>query len=221
MRAKVGHDLERQRRERSVVRRRTRILLAIGQDALDGGNVERARQIIDHGVEQGLDALVLECRAAHDRDERHRKRTLADQLLEVRDRRLIAFEIRFHQVVVLLDGHLDQLAAILGGLLGEIVGDRLVFELRAERFFEPDDRAILDQIDQALEAAFHADREIQHRRTRAEALDDRVDAEIEVGAGAVELVDEAHPRHAILVGLAPHGLGLRHRARAANARLRW
>src|SRR6185369_2021373 len=30
-----------------------------------------------------------------------------------------------------------------------------------------------------------------------------------VRAGAVELVDEAHPRHAVLVGLAPHGLRLR------------
>jgi hypothetical protein len=30
----------------------------------------------------------------------------------------------------------------------------------------------------------------------------------EVGADAVHLVDEAHARHAVLVGLAPHGLGL-------------
>ena len=35
------------------------------------------------------------------------------------------------------------------------------------------------------------------------------DAVVEVGAGAVELVDEAHPRDAVLVGLAPDGLGLR------------
>jgi hypothetical protein len=33
--------------------------------------------------------------------------------------------------------------------------------------------------------------------------------EVEVGAGAVHLVDEADARHAVLVGLAPHGLGLR------------
>ena len=36
-----------------------------------------------------------------------------------------------------------------------------------------------------------------------------VDAAEEVGARAVELVDEAHARNAVLVGLAPHGLGLR------------
>ena len=36
-----------------------------------------------------------------------------------------------------------------------------------------------------------------------------VDAALEVGAGAVHLVDEADARHVILVGLAPHRLGLR------------
>ena len=34
-------------------------------------------------------------------------------------------------------------------------------------------------------------------------------AAVEVGAGAVKLVDEAHARHAVLVGLAPHGFRLR------------
>ena len=36
-----------------------------------------------------------------------------------------------------------------------------------------------------------------------------VDAALEARAHAVELVDEAHPRHLVLVGLAPDGLGLR------------
>ena len=46
-------------------------------------------------------------------------------------------------------------------------------------------------------------------RSRAEAAHDRLDAAVEVGAGAVQLVDEADPRHAVLVGLTPHRLGLR------------
>jgi hypothetical protein len=32
--------------------------------------------------------------------------------------------------------------------------------------------------------------------------------EVEIGAGAVHLVDEAHAGHLVFVGLAPHGLGL-------------
>jgi hypothetical protein len=38
---------------------------------------------------------------------------------------------------------------------------------------------------------------------------DGVDRVVEVGAELVHLVDEADARHAVLVGLAPHGLGLR------------
>src|SRR4029078_11305409 len=84
-----------------------------------------------------------------------------------------------------------------------------IFELRAEALFKPDDGAVLDQVDETLEAAFDADRKIQDRRARAEAVDDRLDAIIEIGTGTVELVDEAHPRNAILVGLTPHRLRLR------------
>ena len=47
------------------------------------------------------------------------------------------------------------------------------------------------------------------QRHRAEAIDDHVDGALEVRADAVHLVDEADARHAVLVGLAPHRLGLR------------
>jgi hypothetical protein len=43
---------------------------------------------------------------------------------------------------------------------------------------------------------------------RLEAVFDHLDGAVEVGADAVHLVDEAHARHAVLVGLTPHGLGL-------------
>jgi len=54
-----------------------------------------------------------------------------------------------------------------------------------------------------------ADRKLQHERGRVEALDHHVDALEEVGTRAVELVDEAHARYGVLVGLAPHRHGLR------------
>ena len=43
---------------------------------------------------------------------------------------------------------------------------------------------------------------------RAEAVDHRLHATVEVGADPVHLVDVGDPRHAVLVGLAPDGLGL-------------
>jgi hypothetical protein len=44
---------------------------------------------------------------------------------------------------------------------------------------------------------------------RAEAVDHRLHALLEVGADAVHLVDVGDARDAVLVGLAPDGLGLR------------
>ncbi len=62
---RIVHDLERERREGRVILRRTRVGGdAVELEALDVLDVERARQIVDDAVEQRLDALVLERRAA-------------------------------------------------------------------------------------------------------------------------------------------------------------
>ena len=66
----VGHDLERQRRERLVVGRLALdLLVALEGQAGDRGEVERAGQVVDDGVEQRLHALVLEGGAVEDRDD--------------------------------------------------------------------------------------------------------------------------------------------------------
>ena len=72
----------------------------------------------------------------------------------------------------------------------------------------PDQRLHLDQVDDADEVALHADRELDDGDGGAQAVLDHVDATGEVGADAVHLVDEADARHFVLVGLAPHRLGL-------------
>ena len=59
------------------------------------------------------------------------------------------------------------------------------------------------------EVGLCADRQLDRHRVGAEAVDHRLDAALEVGADAVHLVDERDARHAVLVGLAPDGLGLR------------
>ena len=68
---------------------------------------------------------------------------------------------------------------------------------------------ICEQVDDAVELALGADRQLHDGDGGVEAVLDHVDAAEEVGADAVHLVDEAHPRHVVLVGLAPHRLGLR------------
>src|SRR6201999_3753703 len=67
----------------------------------------------------------------------------------------------------------------------------------------------LHDVDNALEIGFAADRPGDDHRAGAQTVDHHVDATLEVGTGAVHLVDEADARHVILVGLAPHGFRLR------------
>ena len=94
------------------------------------------------------------------------------------------------------------------GVLGGDVDD---LELRAfgvvvER---PHDGLHRDEVDDAAEVALGADRELDDRGHRVEAVAHHLDAALEVGADAVHLVDEAEARHVVLVRLAPHRLGLR------------
>merc|ERR1719424_998110 len=90
------------------------------------------RHVVDDGVEQRLDALVLEGGAGKHRHEGVAQGTLADALLEVLDRGLLALKVGHHDVVVLLDHHLEQLAAPLLRLLEVVSGDVGHVELGAE-----------------------------------------------------------------------------------------
>ncbi|EAQ30599.1 hypothetical protein NAP1_07465 [Erythrobacter sp. NAP1] len=207
---RVVHDLECERAEGLVIRRRTRcFFLAVGQNALNRGNVERRRHVVDDRVEKRLNALVLERRTTQDGDEFLLKRALANQALERLSVRLVAFEIGFHDIIVLLNGKLDQLLAVFCRFVSHIVRDRAEGVFSAEVFVLPGDSTLVDEVDEAFEARFDADRQVQDSRGRTEAVDDRLHAVLEVGAGAVELVDEAHPRNLVLVGLTPDSLGLR------------
>ena len=167
------------------------------------------RQIIHHGVQQRLHALVLEGRAAHHGHEMERHGALADAALEIGFRRLLALlQIGFHQRVVFFDGHFDQRGAQFGALVLIFGGNFEFVELGAQLFVMPDQRLHLDDVDDALEFGFAADRPGDDHRAGAQAVDHHVDAALEVGAGAIHLVDEADARHVILVGLAPYGFGL-------------
>ena len=207
---RIVHHLEGESRKWRVIGRWPAVFgFAVEQNALDGGNVERARHIVDNRVEQRLDALVLERRAAQYRNEALVQRTLADQRLQGRCVGLVAFEILFHHVIVLLDSKLDQLFAIFSRFVGHILRDFTISIFGTQIFVLPGDRTLVHQIDETDQARFNADRQIENRWGRAETIDDRLYAEFEIRAGAVELVDEAHPRHFIFVSLAPNGFGLR------------
>ena len=91
--------------------------------------------------------------------------------------------------------------------VGRDLLDRVVLTLLG--LAAPGQRPHADQIDDADVVALEPDRDLQHQRRGVEARHHHVDTAEEVRTGAVELVDEAHTRDVVLVGLAPDVLGLR------------
>ena len=81
----VGHDLEGEGREGLLGVGVTDVGLALEVGAVDLGDVERAREVVDDGVEQLLDALVLVGGAHEDEVELAGDDTLAQGRLEVVD----------------------------------------------------------------------------------------------------------------------------------------
>ena len=76
---RIVHDLEAEHRERlAVVRQAQHFLACLHVDALDRLAIDRRGQIGDNRVEQRLHALVLERRAAKDRNEGDLPHRLAD-----------------------------------------------------------------------------------------------------------------------------------------------
>ena len=141
----VGRDLEGQRRERLVVHGPALDvrLVVVRQVTLDRRDVLGARQVVHHGVEQRLDALVLEGRAAEHRHDVAADRGLPDRRLDLLEGQLLAREVLLHQDVVVLHRRLDQLVpGVLDRLLVG-VGHRHLGERLAQR------RLVEDELDPA------------------------------------------------------------------------
>ena len=176
------------------------------------GTSTRARQVVEDGVEQRLDALVLERRPAEDRGQADVQRRLADRRLEAVDGDLGVLEDELDEPVVVVGDLLEEVLARGVGDLAVALGDVDDLELLAE-LVEVEDRLHADEVDDPAEVALGADRQLDGHRVRAQAIDHRLHGALEVGADAVHLVDERDPRHVVLVGLAPDRLGLRLDAR--------
>ena len=80
---------------------------------------------------------------------------------------------------------------------------------RVAEFVAPGERLHVDEVDHAPEVSSLPDRDLERHRVGAQAVPDHVHVAPEVGAGAVELVDEAETRHPVAIRLSPDRLGLR------------
>src|SRR5690606_475987 len=206
---RVGHDLERQSRERFLVADLAEDLLLVLVQAADGRAVDRRRQEVHHAVEHGLHALVLEGGAAEHRNDVAAQGTGADAGDDVVLGEVALLQVLVHHLFGRLGGRLDHELARGLGLVDQAGGDVLVFEGVALGRHVPDDRLHLDQVDHAFEVVLGADRHLHRHRVGAQARLQLADHLLEVGTRAVHLVDEGQARHVVLVGLAPHRFGLR------------
>src|SRR6266478_2355817 len=206
----VVHDLEGEGGERRLAVGRARLVQPRFRiDPVQRRYVERRRKIVHHGVEHGLDTLVLERRATDHREELHRDRARPHRRLDLLGADLLTGQILLHQVIVHLGQRLDHLLAVLGGLLLDVGGDVDGLVGLPEVFaVRPDIGDLLDEIDHAPELVLTADRDLDRHRVGAQAVLQHGEAAEVVGADAVHLVDVDDAGHLVLVRLPPHGLRL-------------
>ncbi len=208
---RVGDDLEGQRRERRLVVRLAGHFdgVVVNVHALHVRHVDRRRQQLDHAVQHGLHALVLEGRAAVHRHDLGGQGTGTQRVDDFGLGQLFAAQVLFHQLFAGFGSGLDhELASFFRSRL-QIGRDVAVLELHALRGFIPVDGLHLQQVDNALEVVFSADRQLHRHGNRAQLGLQLADDLLEVGTGAVHLVDERDAWHVVLVGLTPHGFRLR------------
>ena len=108
--------------------------------------------------------------------------------------------------------------ALLGLL--QLVGRNIQHvERRAQRFILPNDGALGHQVNKPVKAVLRTQRQLDHDGVRMQLGAQLADAGIKIRADAVHFVDEDDARHAIFVGLAPYGFGLR--LHALRPPLKW
>ena len=147
---------------------------------------------LDEQVEQRMRAEVLRRDAAGDRVQLVGR----DRALErSRDRRgveLLAGEVALHQRLVGQDDGIEKLLAVLGDEVGHLGrdGDRVALA----RSLGIHVRAVVQQVDDPRQLVLAADRELDRDATVGELLLKRGERAVEVGALAVEHVDEDDAR---------------------------
>ena len=185
------------------------VVLVVGVHADHRREFQRAREVVDDGVEEGLDTLVLESGTAGDGDQLVGDGGAADGLLEV-----LAADGLFHQeflAELLIDtgDHVDQFG--VGGF-----GDGLLVRLEIDDLVggaeggvvDVMDRLLVHHVDLAGEVILGTDRDQDPHGIRAELLLHLVEDVVKVRADPVHLVDEHDAGDVILGGLAPDGFGL-------------
>ena len=204
----VGHYLEGQRRERSVVGRGPLLLLVrVGHRAPDVGDVGGGGHIIDYGVKQLLYALVAVGCAAYYRYHRVGDGGRPDALLDLVNGQLLAAEVLLRERVVHLGDVLDHLGMVLLAQLLHVLGYLLDTYVLA-KVVVIHIRFHLDKVYDAPEGILGSDGELDGNGVAVEPVLHHLDDAEEIRAHDVHFVYIHHAGNMVAVRLAPDGLRL-------------
>ncbi len=172
-------------------------------------HIHGRRKEIHHRVEQFLHALVLEGRPAEHRHDHHFQCGTAQHGVHFRRTDFLAVEILHQQRVVHLGHGFEHLGAILVRDLLEVGGNFDFLPRSTEIVLVVNAGLHGDQVDDADEGFALTDGQHDGNGVRTEARAHHIHCIVEIRTHTVHLIDESDAGHAVLVGLAPDGLGLR------------
>ncbi len=131
------------------------------------------------------------------------------RMLDLGVAEIAALEVFVEKIVRSFGGRLDHLGAPFPALLEHGGRDVPVLEFHTLSLLVPEDRLHLDEVHHADERILGADRQLDRNGIAPQARADLLDTTQEICPRPVHLVDERHPRYAVLVHLAPNGFRLR------------
>ena len=179
-------------------------------ELFDRVTVSWIRQDVDHGVEQHLDAFVSQRGAAQHRLQLERHRASAQTLHDLFVVQRAGVEVRgfdFFIAAMAGDG-IDHGVTALLRFRQELSRNVVLFLVFALFTFKGD-VFHRHQIDDRAEFVARTDWHLNRNWVTGQTFFHLTDHAIKVGAQAVHLVDEHQARNRVLVGLTPHGFGLR------------
>ena len=206
----VGEELEHQTGKGFLVVAMAfnNFIFLAGDVAGHGRDVHRRRQVVHHGVKQGLHAHVAEGRTQQHRHDVAANGGLADAGNDFFLGQRFAAKVLFEQHFVFFCHGFKHFVMLFVVQILHV--GRHVFngEFRTLGGLVKTDGLAKHQIYHAFKLVFAADGQLQGHGLGAQTVADHVHAAEEVGTDTVHLVHKADTRNIVAVSLTPHGFRL-------------
>mmetsp|Transcript_7328 Transcript_7328/g.11591 ORF Transcript_7328/g.11591 Transcript_7328/m.11591 type:complete len:647 (+) Transcript_7328:221-2161(+) len=186
-------------------------------DSGNSQNVEGGRHVIDNGIQQRLNTLVLKRGSSQNRDQIQTQSSLSNESFQCWDIWHFSFKVLHENLFVLLNSKLDKFLVVFGCLGLEFV----VYQWDVVAFIErndvetgtkilstPNNSLHSHKVNDSQEISFSTNRKLKNSWRGPKQIDDSVDAEVKVGSGTVHFVKETHARNLVLICLTPDSLSL-------------